>query len=803
MNLASETGVSTHNRKVRYSMSLSSAPVPAFDPALASLRSLVVRGRYTEADRLVRAQRHRLSRAPHGFFLELRAEIALGLGRFGDALDWAGQARVDAAEALRFSIERSRIRALLGLGRFRDAQSEVESRFVGLDPAGLDLSLFRGQLALHSGRLNDATKAASDACAKATSARRREKLVEALMLRARAARETGNADGARCDLDRALRLSNGLRDTGVLAAVLSDRADLMAYCGHWTEAERDAGQSGRLFARSLSAHEHLSAGRRTGLLGLAQGDHNLALPSLERAAGMARRGFGTAISRAEIDLLFADAQILGRDPEGALERATSALSFFRHAQDPGGLARAHVRRSLAALSASNLALAFREAKKAMAIEGAGPVAAGLADLALGRVLLRRDRPAAGACFARAAGNHSLYPPLRSVAQLGVSLSSGASPKGDAVRQSLGSIEGFGDRRIMAIVRGDLLEVFGEEPASMENKGLHGLNSECGPGPRPESETETQEFLPGLIGASKPVCHLGVLVRKAASSGLPVSIYGETGTGKEKIAEAIHDFSPRSGGKFVAINAADYSDELFESEIFGHARGSFTGAHADRLGLIEAAKGGTLFIDEVAELSLHSQARLLRVVQNGTYRRVGENHERRADVRIVVAANQKLEDLVLAQRFRADLLYRLRGIGLTVPPLRERGTDVVRLARHFVGHASSGAKTLSPQAEVDLRAYAWPGNVRELEQEMRRAVVFADSSVIQWKKPPAQLPSTSTNAAVVEALAGPSPSLHQALMSFERTFLKSALSQCSERVEAARLLGISRQALHQKILRLGL
>jgi DNA-binding NtrC family response regulator len=139
----------------------------------------------------------------------------------------------------------------------------------------------------------------------------------------------------------------------------------------------------------------------------------------------------------------------------------------------------------------------------------------------------------------------------------------------------------------------------------------------------------------------------------------------------------------------------------------------------------------------------------------------------------------------------------------VPPLRERGADVVRLARHFVDQASSGAKVLSPQAEVDLRAHPWPGNVRELEQEMGSAVAFADSSVIEWRKPAAQPPSTSANGTTPVADAGTSPSLSQALMSYERTLLKSALSQCSERVEAARLLGISRQALHQKILRFGL
>ena len=774
------------------------------DPVLHSLRSLMARGRHVEADRLAQAQKSGLLVRQGRLFLALRAEIALGLCRFAAALGWAGEASkgADPTGGFAHAVERSRIRALLGLGRFREAEALVEGRFASLDSSSVDHCLFRAQVALHFGQLGKATQAASDACARAVSQRQRGKLVEALLLRARTARETGDATGARGDLDRAQRLSNGLRDSSALAAVLSDRADLMAHSGDWTEAAQNASQSGRLFARTSSPHEHLSAGRRAGLLGLAQGDPHAALPAIEKAADVARRGFGTTKGRAEIDLLLADAQLAGRDPEGALERATAALSFFRHAQDPGGLARAHVRRSLAALSVSNMALAFREAKVAGSIRGAGPVAEGLADLALGRVLLRKDRSCARAPFDRATKNPSLYPPLRSVAHLGVALANGASPQSDAVQRNLGLIEAFGDRRILAIVQSDLRELFGVEPASPS-----AANTELNPaGTRTEEEDETdsgEEFLPGLVGSSEPVRRLSDLVRKAAPSDLPVSIYGETGTGKEKIARAIHDLSFRRGRKFVAINAAVLSDELFESEIFGHVRGSFTGAQADRPGLMDEARGGTLFIDEVAELSPRSQARLLRVVQDGTYRRVGENHERRADIRIVVAANQRLEDLVSAGRFRIDLLYRLQGLCLTVPPLRDRARDITHLARHFVAVASSNAARLSPQSEADLRAYPWPGNVRELEQEMRRAVVLSDSRLIEWRSPKVSPAQTAPPAARGEAETESRTSLHEALDGFERTFLKSVLSRGVARAEAARLLGISRQALHQKIVRYGL
>ncbi|HQZ16421.1 MAG TPA: sigma 54-interacting transcriptional regulator [Vicinamibacteria bacterium] len=775
-----------------------------FDPVLNTLRSLLTRGRHAEADRLAQSHRRRVSQERMRGFLALRAEIALGLGRFTAALEWSSAALrgIDPRASLTAVPESSRIRALIGLGRFREAEAHLEGRFAALDPLGVELSLFRAQVALHSGGLALAAREASNACDRAVARRQRGRLVEALLLRARTLREEGNTPGARADIDRARRLANGLRDASSLAGVLADRADLMAHSGDWTEAARDAGQSARLFARALSPHEHLSAGRRTGLLGLAQGEPGAALPAIERAADLARRGFGTVECRAEIDLLLADAQLAGRDPEGALERATAALSFFRSAQDPGGLARAHVRRSLAALSASNPTLAFREARIAGSITNGGPVAQGLSDIALGRVLLRKERCHAVASFDRALRNPSLYPPLRSVAQLGLALAEGASPQGDAVQASLSAVEAFGDLRILAIVRSDLKEMFGVEPGVASRHGLAVVGVRSGVEERRDADqgAALSEFLPGLFGESEPVRRLSGLVRKAAPSSLPVAIYGETGTGKEKVARAIHDLSPRKDREFVALNAASLSDELFESELFGHVRGSFTGALADRPGLVEKAKGGTLFIDEVADLSPRSQVRLLRFVEGGVYRRVGENHERRSDVRIVVASNQRLEDLVAAGRFREDLLHRLRGVCLSLPPLRERGRDILHLARHFVEVASSGAVRLSLPSEARLREYPWPGNVRELEQEMRRAVVLSDSLAIEWRGPESTAGSPPRAG---EAGTGTVTPLHEAMGGFERKHLKSVLSRCLERVEAARLLGISRQALHQKIVRYGL
>jgi DNA-binding NtrC family response regulator/tetratricopeptide (TPR) repeat protein len=772
---------------------------PGEDRLLYTLKSLVARGRHAEAEQMAHRGRKGLPEQYTRAFLSLRADIAVGLGRFSQALEWAirGLGRVDLRDGVTRSLEAAKIRALIGLGRFREAKWVLENRYIELDRRGVDRKLFEAHVALHTGQHSLAAEAADEACDAAQLSGERLKLVDALMARARAYRESGDTVRARRDLDRAERLSSGLRDASALATVLSDRADLMAHEGDWTEAEKNASRAGRLFARALSPHEHLSAGRRTGLLGLAQGDPRVALPTIQKAADFARRGFGATDCRAEIDLLLADAQLAGRDPEGALERASAALSLFRYAQDPGGLARAHVRRSLAAHSASHVSLALREAYLARAIQGSGPVAEGLADLALGRVLLKTERPRAAAPFGRAVRNGSLYPPLRFVARLGVALAEGASPQSDVVQENVRLIETFGDRRILSIVRTDLHDLFGIEPADSgrcESAASYGRSSE---------DEETVEFLPGLVGASETVQELSRLVRKAAPSGLPVSIHGETGTGKENVARAIHALSSRTDRKFVPFSAASLSDELFESQLFGHVKGSFTGALNDRAGLVEEAKGGTLFIDEVADLSARSQDRLLRFLQDGKYRRVGENHERHADVRIVVAANQSLSDLVKTGRFREDLMYRLQGLRLSVPPLRDRGRDILRLARHFVSEASGQRARLSEASEARLLRYPWPGNVRELQLEMKRAVVFSDSPRIEWMPPLVDgRESHDSTAPPPAADAGPT-TLDEALGGFERTFLKAVLSRCPEKAEAARLLGISRQSLHQKILRYAL
>ncbi|MEO8359912.1 MAG: sigma 54-interacting transcriptional regulator [Vicinamibacteria bacterium] len=765
------------------------------DAILLELRSLVARGRHVEADRTAQARTRRIGQGHRRAFTALRAEISLGLGRFAAALDWAAETLkgLQSSDRLIPLAEGSRIRALLGLGRFKEADAAVESNFAALHTDGIDLRLFRAQVALRSGRLVEAASAADAACARAIEAKKREKYLEALQLHARVARESGDSPGARRDLDRAARLSNGLRDTGAFAAVLSDRADLMAHTGEWTDAAKAAGQSGRLFARAFSPHEHLSAGRRTGLLGLAQGDPHAAMPSIERAAAVARRGFGTSECRAEIDLMLADAQLAGRNPEGALERASAALASFRHAQDPGGLARAHVRRSLAALSASNPGLALREARIAASIKDAGPIAQGLADIALGRILMRKERSAASAAFDRASRNPSLYPPLLSVAHLGIALANGASVQSDAVTLNLGRIESFGDVRILALVRSDLKEMFGVDPfgATKVERPMEIVREDDGP--------DDEEFLPGLVGRSEPVRRLAALVRRFAPHDVSVSIYGATGTGKENVARAIHDLSDRSEKKFVPVNAAGLTDELFESTMFGHKKGAFTGALSDQVGLVEEANGGTLFIDEMADLTPRNQVRLLRFLQEGTYRKLGDSREKAANVRIVVAANQRLEDLVQKGVFRDDLRHRIEGVSVIVPSLAERGRDVVRLARHFVATFSRNAKRLSLDAEVEIQVHSWPGNVRELQKAMQRAVVLSDASSIDWERPKAIAASNS----IASTQVAPGGTLLQVVAEFERTFVKTALASGSERAEVARLLGISRQSLHQKVIRYGL
>lgn len=249
--------------------------------------------------------------------------------------------------------------------------------------------------------------------------------------------------------------------------------------------------------------------------------------------------------------------------------------------------------------------------------------------------------------------------------------------------------------------------------------------------RHEPQTpEAADQLPGrfgLVGASAPMLALYELIERVAPTDVPVLVLGETGTGKELVARALHAYSRRRRKAFFAVNCAAVPAQLLESELFGHRRGSFTGAIADREGHFVAADGGTVFLDEIGDMPLEMQAKLLRVLQDGEVRPVGSNQVRRVDVRVVAATHRDLEALCAERRFRQDLLFRLNVVTLRLPPLRERAGDVAPLARHFlrrIGAELGRPLELDPGALAALEAWSWPGNVRELENELRRAAVFS-------------------------------------------------------------------------------
>ncbi|HET7617954.1 MAG TPA: sigma-54 dependent transcriptional regulator [Vicinamibacterales bacterium] len=239
-------------------------------------------------------------------------------------------------------------------------------------------------------------------------------------------------------------------------------------------------------------------------------------------------------------------------------------------------------------------------------------------------------------------------------------------------------------------------------------------------------------LDALVGSSDALRRVKDLITRAAAAPGTVLVTGETGTGKELVARAIHAEGPRAAGPFVALNCAALSDTLLENELFGHARGAFTGADAARAGLIEHAHGGTLFLDEIGTMPAALQAKLLRVLEAGEVRRIGENDSRKVDVRFVAATNADLPAAVEDGRFRSDLYYRLNVHRVHVPPLRERGADVEELLDYFLGRygAPAGIAAIAPEARTRLLAYAYPGNVRELEHVIQRAVAVAQGHTLE-------------------------------------------------------------------------
>jgi transcriptional regulator with GAF, ATPase, and Fis domain len=310
-------------------------------------------------------------------------------------------------------------------------------------------------------------------------------------------------------------------------------------------------------------------------------------------------------------------------------------------------------------------------------------------------------------------------------------------------------------------------------------------------------------MPVMLGESAAWAAVREVLPRVALSGLPVLVLGETGTGKELVARAIHLRSARATQVFVPQNCGATPDTLIESELFGHSRGAFTGAVADRAGLFEAAGGGTLFLDEIGDASALLQMKLLRVLQEGEARRVGDTRLRRVDVRVVSATHRCLEEAVSAGAFRADLFFRVNAVRVRLPPLRERGDDVVLLARHFLAGAAAqlGQDPPEPVAALaaHLRAYPWPGNVRELANACAFAVHVAGArsgvGLEHWPESPT-LPGAGVGRVA--------PGLHAETRALEERRLRETLQRTrGNKSQAARVLGLSRQGLLKKLRRYGL
>jgi len=312
----------------------------------------------------------------------------------------------------------------------------------------------------------------------------------------------------------------------------------------------------------------------------------------------------------------------------------------------------------------------------------------------------------------------------------------------------------------------------------------------------------------LLGTSAAIEQVRTMIAKVARSQAPVHISGESGTGKELVARLIHENGARSDKPFVAVNCGAIPTELMESEFFGHKKGSFTGAVADKEGLFQAAEGGTLFLDEVADLPLHMQVKLLRVIQEKAIRPVGASRELLVDVRILSATHRPLADWVRNGKFREDLFYRINVIELRVPPLRERPEDMLLLADYILERLSRAMQRkpahLAADAVVLLKSHAFPGNVRELENMLERAMTLAEGETIRAADIHLQSTGIEPEAAAEIPATVPGQPLGSYLGDMEKEAIRKALEQTRyNKTAAAKLLGMSFRQLRYRIKKLGL
>ncbi len=315
----------------------------------------------------------------------------------------------------------------------------------------------------------------------------------------------------------------------------------------------------------------------------------------------------------------------------------------------------------------------------------------------------------------------------------------------------------------------------------------------------ERDRERRGEITDLLGESPVVAEVRELIRKVADTNAPVLITGETGTGKELVADAIHRLSSRSSCRLVKANCSAFSEQLLESELFGHEKGAFTGATEGRAGLFEMANGGTLLLDEITELKTDLQGKLLRVVEGQPFRRVGSPREIWMDVRVIATTNGNIPELIRSGAFREDLFFRLNGFQIQVPPLRIRGRDIVLLARAFLERSASalrkGTMRLGPEVEEVLLGYRWPGNVRELRNVMERAAILCKTEDVTVAQLPGEI---QADAFVSKHVTGQTRTMLP-LSEIDRRYVFHVLENVGGNLtEAARVLGISRNTLRARL-----
>lgn len=871
----------------------------------------------------------RCARALHATLLEL--DHLLARRRFEEAVDLATRAlgrRLPGAD-IQSRLRIARAHALWMGGRVGPARSEAAR---ALRDSTEPLTRARAEDALALFAWKDAQFA--DAEALAAAARR---VYEARAVRSGLARSLQAEAGLLADrgkLEPALQaqtrrvdaLSRAVPER--LGEARADRSTLLTLLGRWDEAAGDLAVAADLFRRP-GAPGVLTLKRAS--LELSRGCPHASRRLLEQAREAERLRPSSPRVLADACLVGSDVALAAGRAEDAEREAASAIRGFALLGDRGGECRGRVRRAQSLLALGRSQEAAWEAERALRrAAAAGTGIEALAELTLGRALLRTRPCAAPAVFDRAERAAQCRPDLTHAARLGRALATPGDRSTEQIESALGALERWGDRRLLGFARAEVEALRGrrawvlrpvcarsagavsrsrehalvEAAVALQSEGdwplrfaramravkpvaafrrvalvatdgdslelreaadraeplphsdvaydvarrvqgaalvdvrqagtgrlamvapvregaflyAEGEDGEGQPedgldlwvevarllaahvpegAPAPEVEAPV---IPGLVGRSEPMRALSAAIAQVASSDAPVHVFGETGTGKERVARAIHDLSTRSRGRFVALNAASLSHELFDSQLFGHVRGSFTGAVRDSIGYVGEAEGGTLFLDEVGDLSLPNQARLLRFLQEKEYERLGEQRLRKANIRILTAANVPLEDLVRAGRFRDDLKFRIDALTLVAPPLRTRGEDILVLARHFLERAAVRDRVPAPRLSSDaaraLGAYAWPGNVRELQHEMERLVVMVKNRPIRREDLKAQV-ATAATAPSVRALS-------VARVALERDYVTAALRRHEgSRTKTAAELGITRQALYEKLRRLGL